>query len=39
MTVESQLKLPKKYSDMRNERINKLQKIIEKTTSRYDEDY
>ena len=36
---EAQLKLPKKTSDIRNLRINKLQKIIEKTTSRYDEDY
>lgn len=36
---EAQLKLPKKKSDIRNLRINKLQKIIEKTTSRYDEDY
>ena len=26
-------------SDLRNVRINKLQKIIEKTTSRYDEDF
>ena len=36
---EAQLKLPKKTNDFRNIRINKLQKIIEKTTSRYDEDY